>query len=163
MLEATLMMFTSDHGDVTGDRNLRRKSYAYESSARIPMLLRWPKGWMEERRGAATANPVELRDVLPTFLEAAGAEISRPIDGLSLLALVRDKGAAWRQFIDLEHAICYSPENHWNALTDGHWKYVFHAFNGEEQLFHLDRDPTNSRTSQGRLRRPASYANGATA
>jgi arylsulfatase len=141
LLDETLILFASDHGDMTGDQNLWRKSYAYESSARVPLLLRWPKGWMEERRGASIAQPVELRDVLPTFLEAAGTEPSRPIDGRSLLALVRDRGAGWREFIDLEHNICYSPENHWNALTDGHWKYIYHALNGEEQLFHLDRDP----------------------
>ena len=41
----------------------------------------------------------------------------------------------------LEHDICYSPENHWNALTDGRWKYIFHARDGWEQLFDLHRDP----------------------
>ncbi|HSU56769.1 MAG TPA: hypothetical protein VLT36_22110, partial [Candidatus Dormibacteraeota bacterium] len=31
--------------------------------------------------------------------------------------------------------------NHWNALSDGQWKYIFHARNATEQLFHLQRDP----------------------
>jgi arylsulfatase A-like enzyme len=84
---------------------------------------------------------VELRDVLPTFLEAAGASTSRPLDGRSLLSLLRREGSGWREWIDLEHNICYSDENHWNALTDSHWKYIFHARDGEEQLFHLDQDP----------------------
>ena len=34
-----------------------------------------------------------------------------------------------------------SPENHWNALTDGRSKYIFHARDGEEQLFDLRSDP----------------------
>ena len=140
-LEETLIVFTSDHGDMTGDQNLWRKSYAYESSAHIPMLMRWPAGMIGANRGQVMPQPVELRDVLPTFLDAAGTEPSRPIDGRSLLSLVRSNGAGWREYIDLEHDICYSPENHWNALTDGHWKYIYHALHGEEQLFHLDRDP----------------------
>ena len=87
------------------------------------------------------SQPVELRDVLPTFLEAARTEPARPIDGRSMLSLVKSGGAGWREFIDLEHNICYSPDNHWNALTDGRWKYIFHAKDGEEQLFNLEKDP----------------------
>lgn len=141
LLEETLIVFTSDHGDMTGDHNLWRKSYAYESSAHIPMTMRWPKGMLSARRGISMAQPVELRDILPTFLDAAGTEPSRPIDGRSLLGLVRSNGEGWREYIDLEHDVCYSPRNHWNALTDGRWKYIFHALDGEEQLFHLERDP----------------------
>jgi arylsulfatase A-like enzyme len=44
-------------------------------------------------------------------------------------------------WIDLEHDVCYSPENHWSALTDGRWKYIFHARDGREQLFYVERDP----------------------
>jgi arylsulfatase A-like enzyme len=134
-MDETLILFTSDHGDMLGDHNLWRKSYAYEPSARIPMLLRWPAAG----RGKLAAQPVELRDVLPTLLDVAGKPAPRPLDGRSLLAAAR--GAEWRPFLDLEHDVCYSPENHWNALTDGRWKYIFHAQDGREQLFHLERDP----------------------
>ena len=140
-LDETLILFTSDHGDMTGDQNLWRKSYAYESSAHVPMMMRWPSGMMDARRRVVLSQCVELRDVLPTFLEAAGAQLSRPVDGRSLLSLVRKNDEGWREYIDLEHDVCYSPQNHWNALTDGRWKYIFHALDGEEQLFNLDHDP----------------------
>ncbi len=126
---------------MTGDHNLWRKGYAYESSAHIPMTMRWPSGMPGARRGIRMSQPVELRDALPTFLEAAGTASPRPLDGRSLLSLVRNGGEGWREYIDLEHDVCYSPENHWNALTDGRWKYIFHARDGEEQLFHLEGDP----------------------
>ena len=142
LLEETLIVFTSDHGDMSGDNNLWRKSYAYEASAHIPMLMRWPQGMLGGvRRGTSMPQPVELRDLLPTFLDAAGAEAPRPLDGKSLLGLVNSGGAGWREFIDLEHDVTYSKENHWNALTDGHTKYIYHARDGEEQLFHLAGDP----------------------
>ena len=138
----TLIIFFADHGDMLGDHNLWRKSYAYEGSAHIPMLLRWPRSFgHDDRRGQRIAEPVELRDVLPTFLDAAGASVSGAIDGRSLLDLVRGNNAGWRDAIDLEHDVCYSVENHWNALTDGEWKYIFHAYDGHEQLFHLAEDP----------------------
>ncbi len=140
-LEETLIVFTSDHGDMTGDHNLWRKSYAYEASARIPMFLRWPKGFVSTPRGQVIDKPVELRDLLPTFLDAAGTAPKRPVDGASILNLVRSPNAEWRDAIDLEHGVCYSIENNWNALTDGKQKYIFHAYHGNEQLFDLRKDP----------------------
>jgi arylsulfatase len=139
--DQTLVLFTADHGDMTGDHHLWRKSYAYEASARIPLLLSWPEGMISAPRGQVSSQVVELRDVLPTLLEAARAPAALPMDGRSLLALARGPQEDWRPWIDLEHDICYSPENHWNALTDGCWKYIFHAREGAEQLFHLDQDP----------------------
>ncbi|MDR3792372.1 MAG: arylsulfatase [Terracidiphilus sp.] len=141
LLEETLILFVSDHGDMLGDQNLWRKTYAYEGSARIPMMMRIPKHMGIDAAGTVIDNPVELRDVLPTLLDAAGAEVPETMDGKSLLELVRARGKGWREWIDLEHDLCYAPENHWNALTDGKWKYIYHARKGEEQLFDLVRDP----------------------
>ena len=141
-LENTLILFTADHGDMTGDHHLWRKTYAYEASARIPMLIRWPKGFLSAKRGQVLTQPVELRDVLPTVLDAAGARPDpKRFDGRSMLDLVRGNTDGWRDYIDLEHDTCYSPENHWTALTDGHYKYIFHARDGEQQLFDLHTDP----------------------
>ncbi|MCC6589972.1 MAG: arylsulfatase [Bryobacterales bacterium] len=140
-LENTLILYFSDHGDMTGDQNLWRKCYAYEPSARIPFLMRWPKGLLDEQRGQTMRGPVELRDVFPTLLDAAGIRTQRQLDGASLLRLVKNQGRGWREYIDLEHAACYSPRNQWTALTDGRWKYIFHTYEGEEQLFDLTKDP----------------------
>lgn len=140
-LEDTLILFTSDHGDMTGDHHLWRKTYAYEASARIPMLIRWGANLLDAKRGQVLRQPVELRDVLPTFLDAAGVEADpKCFDGRSMLDLIRGKSDGWRQWIDLEHDVCYAPENHWNALTDGRWKYIYHALHGEQQLFDLAAD-----------------------
>ena len=140
-LDQTLIIYTSDHGDMTGDHNLWRKSYPYQQSARIPMLMQWPSGLASAQRGQVSMAPVELRDILPTFLEAASVPGAENMDGRSLLPLVRGKTADWRKYIDLEHGACYSPENHWNALTDGRQKYIFFTRSGEEQFFDLDKDP----------------------
>mgnify|MGYP003877252995 CR=1 FL=1 len=147
-LENTLILYTSDHGDMTGDHHLWRKSYAYEPSARIPMIV----CGLNAAGGKTLDAPAELRDILPTFLDAAGAEIPPSVDGRSLLAAAA--GRPWRSMLDLEHDICYAPENNWNALTDGKTKYIFHAFDGREQLFDLVADPMerNEITEEARLR-----------
>ncbi len=140
LFDNTLILFTADHGDMTGDHHLWRKSYAYESSARIPFIVRPPLG-MFDKQGLTFKQPVELRDVFPTFLDAAGSPIPEYLDGKSVLDIFRGKTEKWREVIDMEHDVCYSPSNHWNALTDGKYKYIYHAQNGEEQLFNLKDDP----------------------
>jgi arylsulfatase A-like enzyme len=82
-----------------------------------------------------------LRDVLPTLAEAAGARVPEIVEGKSMLDLARGKTDGWRKWIDLEHDVCYDPSNHWNGLTDGRTKYIFHAPDASEQLFDLAADP----------------------
>jgi len=142
ILDNTLILYFSDHGDMTGEHHLWRKSYAYEASAKIPLLVRWPKGTLSEQRGTVLDNPVEIRDILPTCLDAAGnSEKAKDLDGKSILPLIAHRNADWRDAIDLEHDVCYDASNHWTAMTDGKWKYIFHAQNGEEQFFKLSEDP----------------------
>ncbi len=137
----TLIVFTADHGDMLGDHYLWRKTYAYEGSARIPMLIRWPES-IAAQRGQVLHMPVELRDLLPTFLDAAGAAFSaKDFDGQSLLGPIRGQADSWRPHIDLEHSRCYKGSEPWNALTDGRTKYIFYAVTGREELFDLDKDP----------------------
>jgi choline-sulfatase len=155
-MEETLIVFFSDHGDMLGDHHLWRKSYAYAASARVPFLLRAPGG---TGRGKTLDHVIELRDVLPTFLDAAGATAARPLDGRSLLPLAAGKAVDWRPFLDLEHGVCYSPDNHWNALADARYQYIFHARDASEQLFDLAQDPheqrdlAGDRASEAELRR----------
>jgi arylsulfatase A-like enzyme len=87
-------------------------------------------------------EPVELRDILPTFLDMAGVKHQREwFDGRSMLDLVRGRTDGWRKWIDLEHSTCYAAENYWSALTDGRMKYIYFARDGRQQLFDLTKDP----------------------
>ena len=131
LAENTLVIFLSDHGDMLGDHHLWRKSYGYDASSRIPMILRSPG-----LKPGVVSRPVEIRDVLPTLLDAAGVSTPGAVEGRSLLK------PAEREWIDLEHDVCYSAENHWNGLTDGRVKYIFHARSGEEQLLDERDRPT---------------------
>lgn len=141
----TLIIFTADHGDMLGDHHLWRKSYPYEGSTHVPMLLRWPKNFDSSlTRGSTLEHPVEIRDILPTCLDAANAEIPPKLDGQSILDLVRNDEPQWREYIDLEHGTCYNNINHWMGLTDGKYKYVFHAKDGLEQLFDIQNDKSET-------------------
>ncbi len=156
MYENTLICFTSDHGDMMGDHHHWRKTYAYEGSASIPMIIKTPECIKGARKiGETIEQPVELRDILPTFLETAGAKVPEGMDGCSMLKLIKEETPQWRRWIDMEHATCYSEQNYWCAMTDGKLKYIWFLRTGEEQLFDLVKDPheTVNRTGDRRYRK----------
>lgn len=137
MYDDALIVFVSDHGDMMGDHHHWRKTYAYEGSAHIPFLVKYPAGTPgAPASGTTDERVVELRDVLPTFLDAAGVPVPHDMEGRSLF-----DAAPWRPWLDLEHATCYSDDNYWCALTDGRWKYIWFVRTGCEQLFDLSTDP----------------------
>lgn len=124
-----------------GDHYHWRKTYPYEGSSHIPYVVKWPKSLGKIIPcGTKIEQPVELRDFLPTFIDIAGGTIPSDMDGHSLLPLVQTKNPAWRKYIDLEHATCYSDDNYWCALTDGKIKYIWNFHNGSEQMFDLCKD-----------------------
>jgi choline-sulfatase len=150
LLEKTFILMTADHGDMTGDHHLWRKTYGYEPSARIPMIVRWPEGLVKASRGQVLSQPVELRDVLPTLLDAGGVAYDPQwFDGRSMLNLVRGRAQGWREWIDLEHSTCYAPENNWTGATDGRVKYIYYVPDGREQLFDLAKDPQENHNLAG--------------
>lgn len=141
MYENSLICYTSDHGDMLGDHYHWRKTYPYEGSAHVPYIVKWPSSCHFPKGGKVDA-PVELRDLLPTFLEAAGGTVPMDMDGMSLMNLMKKESPMkWRDFIDLEHATCYSDDNYWCALTDGKVKYIWRFHTGQEELFDLTKDP----------------------
>jgi len=139
----TLIVFASDHGDMLGDHHHWRKTYAYEGSAGVPLLCRWPRGW-DLPRGAVLDHPVELRDIMPTLLEAAGAEVPPSVDGRSLLAAARGE-PGWREWVMGEYTACYRHDQGMQYVTDGHEKYIWFHHTGRERFFDLDTDPGECR------------------
>lgn len=76
----TLVVFTSDHGDLLGSHGQQRKQQSYDESIRVPMLMRWPAG-------LGTNNlhfdaPISSPDIMPTLLALCGVKIPRTVEGL---------------------------------------------------------------------------------
>ena len=139
MYNDALIVFISDHGDMMGDHYHWRKTYPYEGSTHVPYIVKWPS--VDHVTPGKTDAPVELRDILPTFLDAADVTIPTDMDGRSLLPLAKGMETTWRKYLDLEHATCYSDDNYWCALTDGKIKYIWRIHTGTEELFDLTQDP----------------------
>ena len=137
LADNTLVLFTSDHGELMGDHGAFQKGKPYEASMRIPYLARLP-GRIE---GASTSDDrVTLRDLMPTFLDLAGVDYPGdiPLPGASLLGSPGGGLAEPRDECVVEYA--HGPSR-WLSLLDGPWKYNYYVQGGWEELFHLDDDP----------------------
>ncbi len=76
MLDDTLIVFCSDHGDMCGDHGMTGKgSHFYDEVMRVPLVFFWPNGLGEERRDVD--GLVELLDALPTMLDLCGKRSQR--------------------------------------------------------------------------------------
>ncbi len=136
LLDNTLVIFTSDHGDMMGDHHLHRKTYAYEGSARVPFLIKYPKDFYPAT--GVFEHVVGQQDIMPTILDAAAIEIPEGCTGRSVFDAIC--GKPWREFIHGEHSPGYIPEESMQYLTDAKQKYIWFPLTGQEQLFDLVND-----------------------
>jgi choline-sulfatase len=137
LAENTIVIFTSDHGDMLGERGLWFKMTFFESSARVPLLIAAPGRWS----GRGIAEPTSLLDVLPTLVELAGgstADILAPVDGRSLVPLASGEREPARR-VSAEYAAegALAPIV---MLRAGPFKYI-HSEPDPPLLFDLAGDP----------------------
>lgn len=135
-----LIVFTTDHGEMLADHGYFRKCEPYEGSANIPFIIAASPEF-GFKAGLRSDQPVCLEDIMPTILALAGAKSPELMDGVNLSPTLAGKKQLVRPVLPFEHAVCYSREQAFLALTDGHLKYIWRPEDGSEQLFDLDHDP----------------------
>ena len=135
--EPTLIIFTSDHGEMLGDHHLWRKSLPYEGSAHVPYFMAWRN--MDLQPGTCD-ELVCLEDIVATALDICGCDMPAPLgnglDGTSLAPILRGEQTQVRERLFGE---CTGFSNHF--IVEGAYKYIWYAKTGEEQLFNLEEDP----------------------
>jgi len=136
VLDNTLIIFVSDHGEMLGDHRFVRKSLPYRGSAHIPLIIRPPRGWEGKRRTICN-SVAELRDIMPTLIDAAGEKIPEGLDGVSLFDAI--KGSETRPMLHGEHEYGHRSNHFVVAQAD---KYIWFSQDGREQYFDLANDPT---------------------
>jgi arylsulfatase A-like enzyme len=161
LLDRTLIIFTSDHGEMLGDHGLLQKGYPQWQSLSIPLAIRLPGS----TNRTLNHSPVELTDVTATLLDAAGLD---PREALSkswpsyhnlvpcrsLLPLVRGEVPSIRDWAYAEsdarwHSKDPTEESHWQVLQNETWHYQRHVQVRDstlenylrEKLFHRASDP----------------------
>lgn len=129
----TLVVFTSDHGDMDASHRLEHKSVLYEESARVPFLVSW-KG-VTQPGGVDRAHLVSTGlDLIPTMCDFAGVPMPRELKGRSVRPLAEGKeNTSWRETLVTESEGA-------RMLRSARYKYVRYS-EGSEHLLDLDTDP----------------------
>ena len=142
-LDDTLVIFMSDHGEALGDHGLIQKGCRfYDSAVRVPLILSWPGRFQAGLRSPAL---VELTDLAPTFLEAAGLDAPRWMQGRSLLPLLT--GAApsdhHRDFVRSEYydAVDMPDNTHATMYRDERYKLIVYHGHDQGELYDMQSDP----------------------
>lgn len=134
-LDETLILFTSDHGELLGDHGGGAKACFYEGASHVPFILKLPDSWENRCPGKTDTMPVTHSDILPTLVAAAGGTTGADVSGLNLLDpnARRDKLLLQMNWHNRPMAS--------TCLTDGRWKYLYYPEEAQEQLFDLAEDP----------------------
>jgi arylsulfatase A-like enzyme len=134
--EQTLVVFTSDHGEMDGSHQLDQKGTPYEEDIRIPFIVSW--------KGRTRAGLVDREhlvssglDLMPTLCDFAGVTVPAEFKGRSVRALAEghEPAAAWRDFLVVENL-------NTRVVRRASWKYVAGTgIEPREMLFDTQHDP----------------------
>jgi arylsulfatase len=147
LLENTLILLTSDHGEMLGDRTRMSKQQPWRQSVTVPTAIRHP----DYLAGKVCESPIEITDLTATILDAAGidpvAALSKPwpafhdrVPCRSLMPIVRGDA---RNVRDMAFSEC---NNLWRMLQSAEWKYIRYLATPQgaparEWLYNLKADP----------------------
>jgi choline-sulfatase len=124
----TVVIYTSDHGEMAGHHGIWQKQCFYEPAVRIPLVLRHPS-----LAPARTTSHVSLVDVLPTLRDIAGLPPDPALPGQTLLDPVD------RPVLSEYHAQGMPDAGY--MLKSGPWKYMYYGPAHPPQLFNTEADP----------------------
>ncbi|SLN38643.1 alkaline phosphatase family protein [Oceanibacterium hippocampi] len=150
----TLIVFTSDHGELAGDHWLLGKVGWFDATYHIPLIVRDPRREADPARGRVVDRFTESVDIMPTILDLLGRGIPRQCDGRSLRPFLENRTPEdWRRYVHFECDF-RDPELHlaeralglqgddclFNVIRDERGKYVhFRAL--PPLFFDLESDP----------------------
>ena len=135
-LDDWIIVYTSDHGEMLGQHGIWEKTRFYEASVRVPLIIRWPKGFAG---GRAVDENVSLCDLFATLCDLAGLAIPEGLDSRSLAPLLRGEAVAWEN-----EAVAQLGKEHVMIRHDA-LKYQYYGPDVPEVLFDLDADPDETR------------------
>jgi arylsulfatase A-like enzyme len=129
VLDRTLIVFTSDHGDALGDHGLVYKSFFYECMARVPLIVRGPG----VAAGQRCRSLVSTLDLVPLFYNTCGVKPPPGLQGLELAPLLADPSRTLRETVVSENLGAV-------MVRDARFKYA-HYRDGDSELYDLGSDP----------------------
>ena len=133
--ENTILVFTSDHGDLRGEHHRQNKGVPYEASTRVPFLIRFPK---QIKKATVIDQALGSIDFLPTLCAMTDTQPVKPIHGRDFSALFEDPNSSnWK---DITIVRGTGDLKGWLMAVTDRYKLVLSA-NDPVWFFDLERDP----------------------
>jgi arylsulfatase A-like enzyme len=138
----TIVVYTSDQGFYMGEHGWFDKRFMYEESLRTPLLVRWPG---EVKPGSVEKRIVSNVDFGPTFLQAAGVNVPKEMQGRSIVPVLKgEEPKNWRKSFyyhfyedkDSDHHVAKH-----EGVTNGKMKLIHFYTLKEWELYDLEKDP----------------------
>jgi arylsulfatase len=138
----TIVIFMSDHGEMLGDHGIYLKGpYFYDCLTRVPLMIRWPHRF---KAGARVDSLVEMIDLAPTLLEAAGIPAPVGMQGLPLTKMLTGETTEHRDSVYMEYYDAnfnYPMKPMLRSLRTNEWKINFCLQDKYGELYDLKTDP----------------------
>ena len=134
--ENTVVIYTSDHGEMNGEHGMWRKSNFYEASARVPLQIRLPG---HPQAGKRIDSVVSLVDVTATLVDLANAPLLGQPDGDSLIPLIQGTASDWKNFAFSEY-LAHGVARPMAMLRHGRYKFNY-SLGDAPELYDIVEDP----------------------
>jgi choline-sulfatase len=129
-----IIVYTSDHGEMLGQHGIWEKQKFFEASARVPLIIRWPKRFQPHN----VDENVNLCDLYATLCDLAGFETPGGLDSRSMVPLL--EGRTWAQ--PNESISQFGMDN--LMIKQDHLKYQYYGEQSPEMLFDLKANPAET-------------------
>lgn len=138
LYENSLIIFTTDHGEMLGSHQLFQKMCMYEESVRAPVYIRFPN---DEFANTRIVDPVSHIDVFPTICEYLGVELKNRTDGVSLLAEIKNRNVNKRP-VYIQYDGNGARGNFQRCVIFGQYKLIVDIFKDEiyYELYDIEND-----------------------
>ncbi|WP_139956945.1 sulfatase family protein [Flavicella sediminum] len=153
----TIVMYSSDQGFYMGEHGWFDKRFMYEESFRTPLIVKWPG---TVKAGSVNTDLVQNIDFAETFLDIAGVEVPKEMQGKSILPLLKGKKPKdWRKSLYYhyyEYPGAHSVRRH-EGIANKRYKLIrFYGEdvpNGEEwEFYDLKKDPSEMNNTYGEMK-----------
>jgi arylsulfatase A-like enzyme len=145
----TIVVFTSDHGEMFGSQGRRAKNVFYDEAIRVPFLVRWPG---RIKAGGVSDALLGTPDIMPTLLSLMDLPVPRGVEGGDVSRAVLGRSgprpdAAYLQGMGTTAA--WRDGHEWRALRDERCTYAVYRRDRSELLFDRRADPYQMKNLAG--------------
>lgn len=141
----TIVIFTSDHGEMFGAQGRVFKMIFYEESVRVPFIVRWPG---KIQAGTVSDACMGTPDIMPTILGLTGQPVPKAVEGMDLSQISLGRKGPEPEFALMQgmgHTYLWKDGYEWRAIRDKQYTYARYLVDGTELLFDNTNDPLQAK------------------